>query len=103
MDKADGSARPPAIPGYEVQEKIGEGGMGTVYRARQQQPPCLVAVKFLHALPDGRGATPAPGFQRETSLMGSLAHPNVVAIHASGETEGRFYMVMEYVPGSTLR
>lgn len=95
MQKADGSPRPPEIPGYEVQDKIGEGGMGTVYRARQVAPARTVAVKVLHTLPAG-------GFHRETKLMGSLAHPNVVAIHAFGESDGHSYIVMEYVP-TTLR
>lgn len=89
------------IPGFDVLEKIGEGGMGMVYRANQHQPPRTVAIKFLAAFPSPKLSIEA--FQRESRLMASLNHPNVVTIHDCGQVEGRHYMVMEYVSGPPLR
>jgi serine/threonine protein kinase len=91
---------PPEIPGYQLLEKIGEGGKGDVYRAQQEFPSRTVAIKFLHAVP-----TPqlAAEFQREADFMGSLSHPNVVAIYSHGQIDQHFYLVMEYVPGWPLR
>lgn len=99
--RADPPSRPPTIPGYDLLEPIGEGGMGTVYRARQHQPPRAVAVKFLAPLPSHQLTTEA--FERETRTMAALNHPNVVTIHDCGQVEGRHYLVMEYVSGSSLR
>lgn len=97
------SNRPPNIPGYLLLDKIGEGGMGEVYRAGQVGTPRTVAVKFLNPVPSAPHPLPAGGFQRELDLMGSLHHPNVAAIYDCGQIEGRFYLVMEYVSGTTLR
>jgi serine/threonine-protein kinase len=94
------SNRPPEIPGYTLLEKIGEGGKGEVYRARQESGDETVAIKFLHPIPSPQLAA---DFQREADLMGSLSHPNVVAIYNCGKAEDRFYLVMEYVAGSSLR
>lgn len=91
---------PLAIPGFQFLEKIGEGGMGTVYRAVQLSLQRPVAIKVLHAATeDGAG----PAFQRETRLMASLVHPNVVTIYDCGQLGGHSYLVAEYVPGCTLR
>ena len=92
--------RPPEIPGYQLLEKIGEGGKGEVFRARQENGDRTVAIKYLHPIPSPQLAA---DFQREADLMGSLTHPNVVAIYNCGKVEERFFLVMEYVPGSTLR
>jgi serine/threonine protein kinase len=98
---ANPTASPPSIPGYELLESIGEGGMGIVYRARQHTPPRTVAVKFLAPLPTHQLSLQA--FERESRLMAALNHPNVVTIHDCGQIEGRHYLVMEYVAGPSLR
>jgi serine/threonine protein kinase len=86
---------PPEVPGYQILEPIGSGGMGEVYRAKQLSLERLVAIKFL---------TPAAGArQRESQLMAALAHPHIVAIHDCGQAGGQDYLVMEYVRGVTLR
>jgi serine/threonine-protein kinase len=97
----DAAAHPPAIPGYDLLEPIGEGGMGIVYRARQHQPPRTVAVKFLMPLPTHQLSLQA--FERESRLMAALNHPNVVTIYDCGQIDGRHYLVMEYVSGPSLR
>jgi serine/threonine-protein kinase len=91
---------PPAIPGYNLLEKIGEGGMGQVYRAVQLNLQRTVAVKILHA---PRGGSAQTTFLRECRLMASVAHPNIVTIYDSGEVDGRPYLVMEHVPAPSLR
>src|SRR5262249_15364418 len=89
------------MAGYELLDKIGEGGMGQVHRATQLSLGRTVAIKFLNPL--------SPEFNhgsllhRESRLMASLAHPHVVTIYDCGQAEGRPYLVMEYVDGSTLR
>jgi serine/threonine protein kinase len=88
----------PRLPGFEVQDRIGAGGMGDVYRANQLSLQRTVAVKFLDAT-----AEAPPTFLRESRLMAALAHPNVVTIFDCGEVDGRKYLVMEYVAGTPLR
>ncbi len=94
-------ACPATMAGYELLEKIGEGGMGQVHRAVQLSLGRTVAIKFLHPLaPEfDEGAFP----HRESRLMAALAHPHVVTIYDCGQADGRPYLVMEYVDGSTLR
>ncbi len=98
---ADQPTCPPAIPGYDLLDPIGEGGMGVVYRARQHQPPRTVAIKLLAPLPTHQLSRQA--FERESRLMAALNHPNVVTIHDCGQIDGRHYLVMEYVSGPSLR
>lgn len=78
---------------------IGEGGMGEVYAATQLRLMRRVAVKVLRCLP----GIAAPAFQRESQLMASLTHPNVVTLYDCGESQGRNYLVMEFVAGAGLR
>jgi serine/threonine protein kinase len=89
------------VPGYELLDKAGEGGMGTVFRAMQLSLNRIVAVKILHATSCCRDSLPA--FQRESQLLASLAHPNIVTIHDCGQHEGRFFLVTEFVTGTPLR
>jgi tetratricopeptide (TPR) repeat protein len=92
----------PVVPGYEVLDKLGEGGMGVVYRARQLRPGRLVALKMI--LPEGRGD---PGealarFAIEAEAVGRLRHPNIVQIYEMNEHQGRPYFSMELVEGGSL-
>jgi eukaryotic-like serine/threonine-protein kinase len=93
---------PQAPPGLVLEEEIGRGGMGRVFRARHLGLDRLVAVKFLP--PELAGDQDfAARFAREARALGRLAHPHVVAVHDSGTTgTGEPYLVMEYLPGGTL-
>jgi serine/threonine protein kinase len=93
----------PEVRGYEIQERLGKGGMGEVYLARQLALGRSVAIKFL--MPEGE---PDPDhdlarFRREAELMAKVSHPNVLSIYDFGEADGRPYLVMEYVQGGDLR
>ena len=87
---------------YELLDKLGAGGMGEVYRARDLDLGRDVAVKFLPepfaAIPDRLGR-----FAQEARAASSLNHPNIVTIHEVGETAGLPFTVMELVDGATLR
>ncbi len=95
-------AWPEEIDGYRIVGKLGEGGMGVVWEAEQQQPRRRVALKVMR---QGRDRDPlyVRLFQREAETLGRLKHPGIAAIHASGRTEdGRDYFVMELVSGKNL-
>jgi predicted Ser/Thr protein kinase len=99
---------PPAVdlatrfPGLEILALLGQGGMGAVYKARQTKLDRLVAVKILPA-DWGKDPAFAERFAREAKALARLNHPHVVAVHDFGESEGLFYLVMEYVDGASLR
>ena len=86
---------------YVVLDKIGEGGMGVVLKARHQRMDRIVAVKVLpkEAL---KSPDAVDRFYREVKAAGRLSHPNIVTAHDAGEHEGTHYFVMEYVEGQDL-
>ena len=95
------SLPPDLIPGYVLEEWLGEGTMGAVYRAKQISLDRTVAVKVLtpHLAKNERYLM---RFQREARAVAKLNHPNVVSGIDVGEANGCRYFVMEYVEGPTL-
>lgn len=87
---------------YELLEKRGRGGMGEVYLARHTLLNQTVAVKVL---PDRYLDDPqlVARFRREMQLIGQLDHPNIVRAYYAGESQGVYYLAMEYVDGETLQ
>ena len=81
---------------YRLHELLGRGGMSEVWRAEDLELGRDVAIKLLAADAD------RARFEREARAVASLAHPNVMQLYDYGESEGRPYMVLEYVPGGTL-
>jgi serine/threonine protein kinase len=71
---------PVAIPGFDLLERIGQGGMGEVYRARQRETGKIVAVKFLALQPGDDPARQRARFEREAALMARLDHPHITSI-----------------------
>ncbi len=90
------------IQNYEVRELIGQGAMGTVYRAHDEALDRDVAIKFL-ATQAAPTPTEVERFYREAQAAAGLAHPNVVVIHDIGEHEGSTYFVMELLSGTSFR
>jgi serine/threonine protein kinase len=89
-----------AFPNLEIQERIGGGGMGTVFKAHQPGLNRTVALKILST------GSPSPEFRerflREARAMAKLSHPDIVTIHEFGESEGYYYFIMEFVEGESL-
>jgi serine/threonine protein kinase len=86
---------------YTLDEKIGEGGMGVIYRAHHELLRRPTAVKLL--APGRAGEQNVRRFEREVQLTSMLTHPNTISIYDFGRTpEGTFYYAMEYVDGCDL-
>ncbi|MDH3251952.1 MAG: serine/threonine-protein kinase, partial [Ignavibacteria bacterium] len=90
------------ISHYKIVEKLGEGGMGVVYKAEDTRLDRLVALKFLphhlHASQQEQAR-----FLQEAKAAATLTHANVCVVHAIEESDGQQFIVMEYVEGMTLR
>ena len=86
---------------YEILERLGRGGMATVFRAHDPGIARDVAVKFLHASLSENAEVRAR-FLREARAAGRLSHPNIVIVYDVGEIEGRPYMAMELLTGQPL-
>jgi len=89
------------IPGYEILEELGRGGMGVVYKARHLKLNRFIALKIvltgMHAAEIERVR-----FQQEAEAMAKIRHPSIVAVHDIGETDGIPYLAMEFCPGGSL-
>jgi serine/threonine protein kinase len=87
---------------YQLEERLGSGGMAVVYRARDLMLERSVAIKILR-----ENFTADPNFQerfrQEAKAAANLSHPNIVTIHDFGFDRGRLYIVMEHIPGTNLK
>jgi serine/threonine protein kinase/Flp pilus assembly protein TadD len=91
----------PGVPGYEILDVLGAGGMGVVYRARQLSLGRLVALKMLRGVL-GASAASLARFEGEARLAAGLQHPNIVAVHEVGKHQGMPFFAMELVEGGPL-
>src|SRR5689334_1956015 len=90
------------LAGYRIERVVGRGGMGVVYLAEDTRLGRRVALKLLspELAEDPRFRE---RFVRESRLAASLEHPNIVPIHAAGESEGVLYLAMRFIEGTDLR
>ncbi len=90
----------PVVPGYEILGKLGQGGMGVVYEARQTKLGRLVALKMIRG---GRAdADQLERFRGEAEAVAQLQHPNIVQIYEVGEADGLPFFSLEYIDGGSL-
>jgi len=94
-----------SIGRYHIIEPLGQGGMATVYRAFDTRLECDVAVKFIRMERLTREETEKTlkRFEREAKELARLTHPNIVKVTDFGKYKGTPYLVMEYLPGGTLK
>src|SRR5262245_53788711 len=97
-------ASPPTslrLPGFDLMEEVGRGGMGVVYRARHRALNRVVAIKMILS---ARLAHPEDRlrFRLEGETAAGLQHPNIVQVHEVGTHDEQPFLVMEYVEGGTL-
>lgn len=89
------------IPGFELLEKLGEGGMATVWKARQLSLDRIVAIKILSSRLS-KDKADADRFLKEAQAMAALKHPGIIQVYDANVHEGVYYFVMEYVAGYSV-
>ncbi|UCD58552.1 MAG: protein kinase, partial [Candidatus Hydrogenedentota bacterium] len=90
------------ISRYKILEKLGEGGMGVVYKAKDTTLERMVALKFLSSQTLGTGEEKVR-FIREAKAAAALDHPNICTVHEIDEAEGQTFIAMAYVDGQSLQ
>ncbi len=100
-DKTDDPRIGTVIAGYRIEERIGRGGMGVVYRAQHLNLQRRAAIKIIAPdLAESEGFRER--FTREARIAAALQHPNIVTVYDAGEVDGLLYLAMQYIQGEDL-
>jgi serine/threonine-protein kinase len=99
--EAGPTIRDALLPRYAIERELGRGGMATVYLAEDLTLHRRVALKVLH--PELAATLGRDRFLREIEIAARLTHPHILALHDSGEADGRLFYAMPYVEGESLR
>src|SRR5918995_5490894 len=100
-DRTDDPRIGQVIAGYRIEERVGRGGMGVVYRAEHLNLRRRAAIKII--APDLAEASGfRERFNREARIAAALQHPNIVTVYDAGEADGLLYLAMQYIEGSDL-
>ncbi len=100
-DRTDDPRIGKVIAGYRIEERIGRGGMGVVYRAEHLNLRRRAAIKIIAPdLAESEGFRER--FTREARIAAALQHPNIVTVYDAGEVDGLLYLAMQYIEGSDL-
>lgn len=92
----------PLVPGYTILAKLGQGGMGQVFKAKQDRLDRLVALKIVRQECVSQDPHAIRRFQQEAQAAAKLSHPNIIVIYDFNQVESTYYIAMEYVEGVDL-
>ena len=92
----------PEVPGYQILGKLGQGGMGHVYKANQERLNRLVALKIIRRESLSQDPRAGRRFQREAQAAAQLSHPNIIVIYDFNQSGHTYYIAMEYIEGVDL-
>jgi serine/threonine-protein kinase len=92
----------PLVPGYTILAKIGQGGMGQVFKAKQDRLDRLVALKIVREECVSQDPHAIQRFEQEAKAAAKLSHPNIIVIYDFNQVENTYYIAMEYVEGIDL-
>ena len=100
-DRTDDPRIGKVIAGYRIEERVGRGGMGVVYRAEHLNLRRRAAIKIIAPdLAESEGFRER--FTREARIAAALQHPNIVTVYDAGEVDGLLYLAMQYIEGQDL-
>ena len=92
----------PVVPGYTILAKVGQGGMGQVFKAKQDRLDRLVALKIIRQECISQDPHALRRFQQEAKAAAQLSHPNIIVVYDFNQVESTYYIAMEFVEGVDL-
>src|SRR6266851_4023517 len=101
-EKPKESSEWPVVPGYTILGKLGQGGMGQVFKAKHDRLDRLVALKIIRQECISQDPHAVRRFQQEAKAAAQLSHPNIIVVYDFNQVENTYYIAMEFVEGVDL-